>query len=81
MSELLRIIERPNKVIPLIERLIDSPITLTIIGTAIAAFAGTYAATRIARKQKLRDDNVRELRITNAAINIAFEFCNSALSV
>ena len=60
---------------------LNTPFGLTLIGTSVAAFAGVYGAHKILDRKKRRDDLLRELRITNAAIMVSFEICNSFLSL
>ena len=45
------------------------------------AFAGALAAHHIADRSKRRDELLLELRSTNAAIMVAFIFCNSAIAL
>ena len=47
---------------------LNSPFALTLIGTFFAAFAGAYGAHTIIERNKRREEWLRELRITNAAI-------------
>lgn len=61
--------------------LANSQLFLTLIGTSFAAFAGAYGAHTIIERNKRQDDWQRELRITNAAISVSFEICNSFLSL
>lgn len=60
---------------------LNTQFALTLIGTFSAAFAGAYGASAIIEGNKRRDDLLRELRITNAAIMVSFEICNSFLSM
>ncbi len=60
---------------------LTSQFALTLIGTLFAAFAGAYCAHIIIERNKRREDWQRELRITNAAILVSFEICNSFLSL
>ena len=60
---------------------LNSQFALTLIGTLFAAFAGAYGAHWIIERNKRRDEWLRELRITNAAIMVSFEICNSFLSL
>lgn len=52
-----------------------------IAGSLAGAFAGAYGAQRIAEKGKNRDELLKEIRNTNAAIMVVFGVCNSLLSV
>ena len=60
---------------------LNSQVGMTLIGTFVAAFAGVYGAHKIIERNKRREERQRELRITNAAIMVSFEICNSFLSV
>ncbi len=60
---------------------LSSQFALTLIGTLFAAFAGAYCAHIIIERNKRREGWQRELRITNAAIMVSFELCNSFLSL
>ncbi len=50
-----------------------------IAGSLAGAFAGAVAAQRIADKTRNKDELLKEIRATNAAIMIAFGVCNSIL--
>ena len=52
-----------------------------IAGSLAGAFAGAYGAQRIAERAKYRDQLLKEVRDTNAAIMVAFGVCNSLLSM
>jgi len=52
-----------------------------IAGSLAGAFAGAYAAQRIAEKGKSRDELLKEIRNTNAAIMVAFGICNTLLAL
>ena len=60
---------------------LKSQVALTLGGTFFAAFAGAYGAHTITERHKRRQEWQREIRITNAAIMISFEICNSFLSL
>ena len=60
---------------------LNSQFALTLVGTIFAAFAGAYGAHTIIERNKRREEWQRELRITNAAIMVSFEICNSFLSL
>lgn len=60
---------------------ISSNFALTIIGTFAAAFAGAYGAHHAIERSKVREEDLRELRATNAAIMVSFEITNSFLSI
>lgn len=51
----------------------------SLVGSLSGAFAGAVAAQRIIERSKLRDELIREIRNTNAAIAVAFGICNSLL--
>ncbi len=59
----------------------NSAFTTALIGSLAGAFAGAYAAQRIVERGKRREELLREIRNTNAAIAIAFGICNSLLSL
>ena len=59
----------------------NTQFALTLIGTSVAAFAGVLGAHFILERFKLKDQLLRELRNTNAAIMISFEICNSMLAL
>jgi hypothetical protein len=50
-----------------------------IAGSLAGAFAGAVAAQRIADKTRNKDEVLKEIRATNAAIMMAFGICNSIL--
>ncbi len=60
---------------------LNSQFALTLFGTLFAAFAGAFGAHTIIGRNKRREEWQRELRITNAAIMVSFEICNSFLSL
>ncbi len=71
---------------PLIEKLISlypprQSLIETIIGTFIAAAAGTYGAQVVIEKTKNKEMLIEEIRNTNAAIMLAFDACNTFLSL
>lgn len=51
------------------------------IVSAVGAFGGAYGAQVIAERTKYREQLMKEIRDTNAAIGIAFNICNSLLSI
>lgn len=59
----------------------NSPPLMTLIGTLVAAFAGTYGAYLIIERNKKKTDMLQELRNTNSAISVSFEICNSLISL
>jgi len=60
---------------------LNSNMGTALIGGAVGSFGGAVGAQRIIEKFKERDEIVRELRSTNAAITAAFVTCNAALAV
>jgi hypothetical protein len=52
-----------------------------IAGSLAGAFAGAYGAQRIAERAKIRDELLKEIRNTNAAIMVTFGICNSLLAI
>lgn len=56
-------------------------IAIASVGSFAGAFAGALGAQRIAERSKGRDDLRREIRNVNAAIMVAFDVCNTLLSV
>lgn len=52
-----------------------------ISGSLAGAFAGAYGAQRIAERAKYREQMLKEIRDTNAAITVSFGVCNSLLSI
>jgi len=59
----------------------NSQFITSLIGSLSGAFAGAFTAQRIVERSKLRDELIREIRNTNAAIAVAFGICNSLLSL
>ena len=53
----------------------------TIVGSLVGAFAGAHGAQKIAERAKRKDDLVKELRNTNAAMSVAFGIANSILGL
>jgi len=58
----------------------NSVFFMAIAGSLAGAFAGARAAQKMADKARNRDELLKELRATNAAIMVAFGICNSLLS-
>ena len=58
----------------------NSVFITAILGSLAGAFAGAFAAQRIADKTRNKDELLKQIRATNAAIMIAFGACNSILS-
>lgn len=59
----------------------NSSFFTSLIGALAGAFAGAYAAQRIAERKKIREELIKEIRNTNAAIMSAFDISNSLLSL
>ena len=61
------------------------PVTADDIQKAIvplaAAFAGAFTAQNIAERNRRREDVLKELRSTNAAISLAFAICNAGIAL
>jgi hypothetical protein len=64
-----------------IKAFFNSVFFTSIAGSLAGAFFGAYAAQRIAERGKYRDQLLKELRDTNAAITLAASICNSLLSM
>lgn len=60
---------------------LDSGFSTALVGSLAGAFAGAVAAQRIVERSKRREELIRELRNTNAAIMVSFSICNSALAL
>lgn len=58
----------------------NSAFATSLIGSLTGAFGGAVAAQRIAERSKHREEILREIRNTNAAIAVAFGIANTALS-
>ena len=61
--------------------LLNSNAFTAIAGSCAGAFAGAWAAQRIAARGKERDDFLAEIRNTSAATVVALSICNSFLSI
>ncbi len=59
----------------------NSNFFVALVASAAGAFAGAYTAQRIAERSKVRDELVKEIRHTNAAIMLSFNICNSMLAL
>lgn len=59
----------------------NSAFVTSLLGALAGAFAGATAAQRIAELSKHREELLREMRNTNAAIALAFGVCNTFLSL
>ncbi len=72
------------KVWPFLISLMKADLTATIILSLLTACAGAYwgalGAQRIAERKKVKDDLVKEIRTTNAAVAITFDILNVFLA-
>lgn len=59
----------------------NSAFVTALLGSLAGAFAGAAAAQRIAERSKHREELLREMRNTNAAIALAFGVCNTLLAL
>lgn len=66
---------------PSLKNFANSAFALSLLGSLTGAFAGAAAAQRIAECSKYREELLREIRNTNAAIALAFGVCNSLLAL
>jgi len=60
------------------------PVFALIVAVVIplsASFFGAWTAQRIAERNRFRDDIVKEIRNTNAAISLAMSVCNTAMAL
>jgi len=60
------------------------PVFALIVAVIIplsASFFGAWTAQRIAERNRFRDDTVKEIRNTNAAISLAMSVCNTAMAL
>ena len=60
---------------------LNSNFSTALLGSLAGAFAGAIAAQRIMERSKRRDELLKELRNTNAAIMVSFSICNAALAL
>ncbi len=56
-------------------------LVVAIIIPLSASFFGAWTAQRIAERNRFRDDIVKEIRNTNAAISLAMSVCNIAMAL
>lgn len=61
--------------------LLNSTFAIAFIGGLTGAFGGALGAQHIAERSKRREELLKELRNTNAAIMVAFSICNGALAL
>ena len=59
----------------------NSNFLTALVGSLAGAFAGAYVAQRIAERNKTREELLKEIRNTNAAIMLSFSICNSLLAL
>jgi len=64
-----------------IKEFFNSVFFTAIAGSLAGAFAGAYGAQRIAERAKYRDQLLKEMRDTNAAIMVAFGVFNTLFSI
>ncbi len=60
------------------------PLLAVVIAVVIplsASFFGAWTAQRIAERNRFRDEVVKEIRNTNAAISLAFAVCNACMAL
>lgn len=60
-------------------KFLNSAFALSFIGALAGAAAGGLAAQRVIEKAKLREESLKEIRNTHAAVMVAFSICNTAL--
>jgi hypothetical protein len=58
---------------------LNANFTIAFIGGFTGAIGGALGAQFIAERMKRREERLRELRSTNAAIMTCFSICNAAL--
>ncbi len=56
-------------------------LVVAIIIPLSASFFGAWTAQRIAERNRSRDDILKEIRSTNAAISLAMSVCNTAMAI
>ena len=60
---------------------LNSNFTIALVGGCTGAVGGALGAQHIAERAKRREDLLKELRNTNAAIMVSFSICNAALAL
>lgn len=60
---------------------INSNFAVAFVGGLTGAFGGALGAQHIAERAKRREELLKELRNTNAAIMVSFSICNAALAL
>lgn len=58
----------------------DSPISIAVVSTAIAAFAGTWGAQALAERTAKRNALLSEIRSTNIALGLIFNIANTYIT-
>lgn len=66
---------------PCIKDFFNSTFFIAIAGAFAGAFAGAYIAQKIAENNKNRDELIKEIRNTNAAVILAMSICNSFIGL
>lgn len=61
--------------------LLNSDFAIAFLGGLTGAVGGALGAQRIVERTRKREELLRELRYTNAAIMVSFSVCNAALSL
>lgn len=60
-------------------KFLNSAFALSFVGALAGAAAGGLAAQRVIEKYKVRDEVLKEIRNTHAAMMVSFTVCNTAL--
>lgn len=60
---------------------LNSAFSIALVGGFVGAVGGALGAQHIAERTRRRDELLRELRNTNAAIIVSFSICNAALAL
>lgn len=64
-----------------LETALNSAFSIALVGGFVGAVGGALGAQHIAERSKRREDLLKELRNTNAAIIVSFAICNAALAL
>ncbi|MBI3042750.1 MAG: hypothetical protein HYY78_07985 [Betaproteobacteria bacterium] len=64
-----------------IGKFLNSAFALSFVGALAGAAAGALAAQRVIERSRARDDLLKEIRNTNAAMMVSFTICNTALGL
>jgi len=62
-------------------KFLNSNIAIAFVGGFTGAIGGALGAQRIVERSRKREDRLKELRYTNAAIMVAHTICNAALAL